>query len=176
MSSLLDITGRTAVVYIVILVGLRLLGKRHLAQISISDFVLILLISNAVQNAMVGDNNSLLGGIAAAATLLVLNYLFTFMMYRFGFLRRAVEGDQVVLIYDGHIVEDNLQQERISHDELQAIIREHGVDSISEVHGAILEVDGSISVVPKAIGNAKPQSFNAHRKRTKFNRQDKAGS
>jgi len=162
----LDIVVRSAVVYIVVILGLRLLGKKHVAQLSIIDLVLILLLSNAVQNAMVGDDSSLVGGILAAATLLGLNFVFTFILYRFRLADKIFEGTPTLLVHNGQAILSHLAQEKITADELDRVIREHGVDGIKEVKTAVMEVDGTISVVPRAGKEKHIETFKHHR--TKF--------
>jgi len=138
----------TAVVYIFLLTAILLFGKKELTQLSITDLVFILLISNAVQNAMVnGDLKSLSMGIIAAITLFGLNYSLKILMFKSSFLSKLIEGEPVILISDGEIIEENIKKEQITMKELQAAVREHGVEKISEVSVAMLEVDGNISVV-----------------------------
>ncbi|MFI5135910.1 MAG: DUF421 domain-containing protein, partial [Chitinophagales bacterium] len=127
---------------------IRIFGKKELSQLSITDLVFILLISNAVQNAMVnGDWQSFFMGIVAASTLFILNSILKMITYRNPHLRRWIFGQPTVLIEDGKMYSDNLTKEKISEDELMAAIREHGVDKIEDVKLAMLENDGSISVV-----------------------------
>ncbi|MFI5250822.1 MAG: DUF421 domain-containing protein [Bacteroidota bacterium] len=149
MEQIINIVLRCTVVYIVILVGLRIVGKRHVGQLSILDFVLILLVSNAVQNAMVGDNTTLWGGIIAAGTLLLINYLFSLVFYRWGIAERFFEGTPTLLVHNGDIIKPHLAQEKITEEELERAIREHGIDSAREVKTAIMEADGTISVIGK---------------------------
>ncbi|MBI3363766.1 MAG: DUF421 domain-containing protein [Ignavibacteriae bacterium] len=162
----LDIILRSAAVYAVVILGLRLLGKKHVAQLSIIDLVLILLISNAVQNAMVGDDSSLIGGIVAAATLLVVNYILTIVLYRFRLADKLFEGTPTLLVHNGSAIHTHLAQEKITADELERVIREHGIDGIAEVKSAIMEVDGTVSVVPRAGNEKHIETFKRHR--TKF--------
>lgn len=143
----LIIAGSSAAVYIFIVVAIRLFGKKELAQLSIIDLVFILLISNAVQNAMVGPDTSLLGGLCAAGTLFAMNFLLKYAMYRFPLLSTAIQGHAIMLIYNGQVLDDNLVKARISVNELEEAAREHGVKSITEVNLAVLEVDGNISVL-----------------------------
>jgi len=149
MNQILDIALRTGVVYVIILGGLRLLGRSHLSQLSILDFVLILLLSNAAQNAMVGSDTSLAGGIIAVCTLLALNFLISFFSYRSRRLGALFEGTPTVLIHDGTVRDDNLRREQISHEELLRALREHGITEIADVKIALLESDGMISVIPR---------------------------
>lgn len=139
---------RTVLVYAGVLVILRLAGKRELGQLTVFDLVLILLIANAVQNAMVGPDTSLQGGLVAAAVLVVCNTVVAVVRLRGGVWGRLIEGAPTVLIADGHLVSPGLRRERLDVDDLERILREHGVASVSDVRMAILETDGSISIVP----------------------------
>ena len=134
-------------VYIFIIAAIRLFGKKELSQLSVIDLVFILLISNSVQNAMVGSNVSLSGGLAAAAALFVTNYIFKQLMYRFPKFSKAIQGEAIMLVYGGKLAEKNLEKARITKDELMEAIREHGVSDIADVDLAILEIDGNISVL-----------------------------
>ena len=152
-SDIIDVVIRTAAVYLVILLGLLILGKKELSQISVTDLVFILLISNAVQNAMVGDNTTLSGGLVAAGVLFLLNFTFRRLNYTSKSLRKIIEGEPVLLIYEGKLQSRNLQKESITEEELMAALREHGVARIEEVKLAMLEIDGNISVVSKDFVN-----------------------
>jgi uncharacterized membrane protein YcaP (DUF421 family) len=147
-TSLLEIVLRSAVVYLIILVGFRLAGKRHISQLSLLDFALILLVSNAVQNAMVGTDTSLLGGIIAAFTLIAINVVLTRVFFQDERIAKFIVGEPRLLIRNGQYVTSNLAREAIRPEELEEQIREHGFNDISKVRTAILEVDGSISVIP----------------------------
>ncbi len=165
LSSILDIAARSAIIYIVVVVGLRLLGKRHVAQLSLIDFVLILLISNAVQNAMVGNDSSLLGGVVAAVTLLLLNVAFSTVLYRWTRLDALLEGNPTLLVHNGRAIRKHLEQERITEEELERAIREHGIGTIGEVRNAVMELDGSISVVPRTGEEKHIETFKHRRTR-----------
>jgi uncharacterized membrane protein YcaP (DUF421 family) len=138
---------RCVVVYVVLLVALRLTGKRQLGQFTPFDFAVLLIVSNAVQNAMIGPDTSLVGGIVGAATLFGLNYLLSELSARYNFLGQEVLGTPTVLIDDGHLITENLRRERVNADDVLMAMREHGVDDISKVKHAVLETDGSISIV-----------------------------
>jgi uncharacterized membrane protein YcaP (DUF421 family) len=146
-TELFEIIFRVVVVYLVVLVGLRLTGKREVGQMTPFDLVLLLLIANAVQNAMTGPDTSLTGGLVAAATLLLVNAGVTRLVWRNKKLRRVVEGDPTLLIYEGRIIAAHLEQERIATADIQQALREHGVAAIADVYMATLEIDGSISVL-----------------------------
>jgi uncharacterized membrane protein YcaP (DUF421 family) len=141
------IIGSTLAVYLFIVIAIRLFGKKELAQLSVVDLVFILLISNAVQNAMVGPDATLLGGLVAASTLFLVNYLLKYMQYRFPQFGKLVQGDATMLVYQGKLLESHMKKAKITTDELMEAVREHGVKSIEEVDLAIMEVDGSISVL-----------------------------
>lgn len=134
-------------VYLFIVAAIRLFGKKELSQLSVVDLVFILLISNSVQNAMVGSNSTLSGGLVAAGALFITNYLFKLLLYRFPKLDKLVEGDTMLLIYKGKLIRRNVIKAKLTMNELQEAIREHGVSKIEEVDLAVLEVDGNISVL-----------------------------
>ena len=139
---------RTAVVYVVLWLLLRLAGKRELGQMSLFDLVVLLVISNAVQNAMVGPDTSLTAGLLAAATLLAMNWLVDRSALRSPWLRQRLVGSPTLLIHDGVLLPDHLRREGLTPDEVMQALREHGVGGVEEVRDAVLEVDGTISVVP----------------------------
>jgi len=143
-----NIVLRTAIIYLVILIGLRLAGKREIGQMTVFDLVVLLLIANAVQNAMVGPDTSLAGGVLAAVVLLVLNAVVARLRLRWPRLRRIVEGSPTLLALRGEVITDHLRREGLDQETLEAALREHGVADLSEVEMAVLEIDGSISVVP----------------------------
>jgi uncharacterized membrane protein YcaP (DUF421 family) len=142
---LIQIAVRTAVIYAVVLIGVRLSGKREVGQMTPFDLTLLLLISNAVQNAMTGPDTSLLGGVVAASTLLVLNYTIAELSGGNRRFRKFVQGQPSLLIHDGQIIAAHMAKEHVSMDELQRALREHGIASYHDVALAVLEVDGSIS-------------------------------
>ncbi len=146
-SGLLDVVARTAIVYVAILVILRAAGKREVGQLSILDLALLLLIANAVQNAMVGSNVSVAAGLTAAVTLVVLDRVLGMIEGRSTRVRRAVEGEPRLLIRNGIVLARALDREGITDDELLAALRQHGVASVGEVELAVLETSGAISVI-----------------------------
>jgi uncharacterized membrane protein YcaP (DUF421 family) len=148
---------RTVVVYVFILVGFRLSGKREVGQLAPYDFALILLIANAVQNAMVGPDTSLMGGIAAAAVLLVLNWVLGVLAARNRRMERLLRGRAHVLVLRGHVYQDALDSEHVTHQDLMQTLRAHGCCTIADCRLAVLEVDGSISVVAEPAQGA-PQT------------------
>jgi uncharacterized membrane protein YcaP (DUF421 family) len=134
-------------IYLFIVVFIRIFGKKELAQLSVIDLVFILLISNAVQNAMVGSDSTLVGGLVAAASLFIVNYFFKFVIYKFPQFSNVLQGSSLLLIYKGELHQKNLTKARITLQELEEAIREHGVSKVSEVDLAVLEVDGNISIL-----------------------------
>lgn len=156
-SVLLNIALRTTVVYLAVLVGLRLTGKRQLGQLSAFDFVLLLIIANGVQNAMVGPDTSLAGGLVAAAVLLFWHSVLDRVRRSSRSAARILGGSAVLLIYRGRILHDHLTREHITSDELLQALREHGVGSVDQVRVAALEPDGAVSVIREdEMGAAKP--------------------
>lgn len=146
-NTLIEIVLRTTIIYVVVLIGIRITGKREVGQLTPFDLVLLLLIANAVQNAMTGPDTSVIGGIIAAATLLVVNTLMSRVVLRHKRIRRIVEGTPTLLIHAGNVLTKNLEKEHITLQELDQALREHGVSSTADVYIATLEIDGSISVI-----------------------------
>lgn len=147
MNPILDVVVRSVCVYLFMVIAIRLFGKNQLSQLNAGDVVLLLLISNAVQNAMVGENTSLEGGLVAALVLFVANFIVKRLMFSNRKFESFMEEDPVVLIKDGKVDENALNKVKISKDELEEAVREHGVDGIKKVKLSILEVDGNISVI-----------------------------
>ena len=144
---LLQIVLRTGVIYLLVLIGVRLSGKREVGQMTPFDLTLLLLLSNSVQNAMTGPDTSLAGGAVAATTLLVLNYLVAEVSGANRRFRKYIQGEPSLLIHDGVVMEAHMAKEHVSMDELERALREHGVATYKEAALAVLEVDGSISVL-----------------------------
>jgi len=142
---ILEIVLRTIVIYLVVLIGVRLSGKREVGQMTPFDLVLLLLISNSVQNAMTGPDTSVIGGIAAAANLLLLNYLIAELSGTNRRFRKVIEGQPTLLVHDGQLLTAHLTKEHVSMDELERSLREHGINNYHDVALAVLEVDGAIS-------------------------------
>jgi uncharacterized membrane protein YcaP (DUF421 family) len=145
---------RGVVVYAFLLALLRLTGKRQIGQLAPFDLVLLLVLSNAVQNSMNAGDNSLVGGLISATTLVVLNYLVGLATYRSKRLEAIVEGRPQVLIHDGKLFEEVMAGAKLNHHELQAALRQAGCTCVEEVRSAILENNGAISVVTGRIGRA----------------------
>lgn len=143
----LIIMGKSTLVYLFIILAIRIFGKKELAQLSVVDLVFILLISNSVQNAMVGDNTSLPGGMVAAMGLFIANYILKRLLNRWDWFNKAVQGEKIILVHDGTVIEKGLREAQMSREELEMAVREHGVKKIDDVNLAILEVDGNVSIL-----------------------------
>jgi uncharacterized membrane protein YcaP (DUF421 family) len=135
---------RTILVYAFLLIGLRLAGKRELSQLNSFDLVVLLLLSNTVQNAIIGNDNSLIGGLIGAGTLLVLNALLVRTLYHFGKLD-VVEGSPETLIRNGRLVQKHLEREMITVAEIESAARRQGIDSLAQVRECRLETGGALS-------------------------------
>jgi uncharacterized membrane protein YcaP (DUF421 family) len=146
----MEIAGKTALIYVFLVVGLRLLGKRELGQMTIYDVVLIIVLANSVQNAMVGSDNTLVGGIVAAVTLLVLNRLFTIVLASSKHVSRLMIGEPSLIVRDGQLIISHMRKEGVTRNQVMAALREHGLTKLEDAEIAVLEVDGTISVVPRA--------------------------
>jgi uncharacterized membrane protein YcaP (DUF421 family) len=140
---------RAAAIYLVLLLGLRVFGKREVGQFTLFDLVFVLLVANAVQPAMTGRDLSLGGGFIIIATLLTLNFTVARLRIRFPIIERALESRSVVVARDGRWIGQKLKHEGITAEEALAALREHGIDAVDETKMVVLEADGSLSVVPK---------------------------
>jgi uncharacterized membrane protein YcaP (DUF421 family) len=147
ISVLLTIALRTTVVYLALLLGLRLTGTRQLGQMSTFDLVLLLIISNAVQNAMVGPDTTLAGGLVAAAVLIGWHTVIDRLRRRSRGVARWLSGEGVMLINHGVVLEEHARRAGISRDDLLQALREHGEPHVCHAGHAVLEPDGAISVI-----------------------------
>ena len=138
---------RSLLVFAFLVVALRLGGKRQLAQINVLDLAVLLLVSNALQNAMIGNDDSLLGGVLGASTLFAVNYAFVHLTYRNARASRVLEGSPRVLLEDGRPIERALHHEAMTRAELGSIVRERGFASLDEVALIVLEPNGHIAVM-----------------------------
>jgi uncharacterized membrane protein YcaP (DUF421 family) len=140
---------RPVVVYIFLIIGLRLAGKRELAQLNPLDLIVLLTLSNTVQNAIIGDDNSVTGGLLGATTLLAINYVVVRFLYRHERIERLVEGDSVTLVANGELQHPSCAREFITVEELESAARRQGLENLAAVKTAILEPGGTITFVPK---------------------------
>ncbi len=149
---------RGVAVYLFLLVLLRVTGKRQVGQMSPFDLVLLLVLSNAVQNSMNGGDTSLVGGLVSAAALVALNFVLGLITLRSKKLEALVEGRPQLLVHNGQLFEDVLASAQLTHHELQAALRQAGCTSVNEVRCAMLETNGGISVVKRDPDAAPPDS------------------
>jgi uncharacterized membrane protein YcaP (DUF421 family) len=140
---------RPVIVYAFLVVSLRLSGKRELVQLNPFDLVVLLTLSNTVQNAIIGDDNSVSGGLIGAASLLIINYIVVRFLYGHSKLEQLVEGQSDVLIEKGQVQMDRLKRELISRAQLEAAARKQGFDDLSEIDKCVLEPSGTLAFVAK---------------------------
>ena len=147
MNPYIDITLRSVAVYFFMIIALRIFGKKELSQLNTADVILILLISNSVQNAMVGANTSLYGGIIAAFSLFLINFIFKKVMLKSKLIKELVQDKPEVLIHNGKIEFKTLARLGITSEELEEAMREHGIEYYKDVKLAMFEIDGNISII-----------------------------
>lgn len=140
---------RALLVYLFLILLLRVTGKRQVGQLAPFDLVLLLVLSNAVQNSMNGGDNSLIGGVISATTLVLINLAVGVVTHRSKKLEGIIEGHPQVLIHNGKLYQEIMTAARLTHHELHAALRQGGCACVDDVHMAVLENNGSISVVPK---------------------------
>jgi uncharacterized membrane protein YcaP (DUF421 family) len=163
MEGYLLIALKSIAVYVFIVAAIRLFGKKEFAQLSIVDLVFILLISNSVQTAMVGTDTSLEGGLVAALALFVVNFIFKKITLGRPEIAHLIDGDPVLLVYNGQLKAGGLAKAQITIEQLESVIREHGVEDISEVDLAMFEVDGNISVISDNFKKTSRRRRKGHR-------------
>lgn len=146
--SLLNLLVRAVVVYFSILLLLRIGGKRQMGQMEATEFVAILLISNAVQNSMNGGDNSLAAGIFLATVLIASSSLVTYLTFKSRMMRNLFEGTPTLLIHKGKIIPKNIAKEFLSESEVRTLLRKQGFHHLPDVEVAILEADGTLSITP----------------------------
>lgn len=163
-SHVLEVIVRTLVVYLGLLLALRLAGKREVGQMKPFDLVTLLIISNAVQNAMVGPDTSLIGGLVAAGVILLLNFTIGNLRQHSRLAQQVFEGAPALLVHDGRFVLEHIREENVTETDVLQAMREHGIDDLSKVQSAVLEVDGTISIIPK-------EQATVHKSQRRFRRQ-----
>jgi uncharacterized membrane protein YcaP (DUF421 family) len=136
---------RTIIIYAALIIGLRLAGKRELAQLNPFDLVVLLTISNTVQNAIIGNDNTVVGGVIGVATLLLINYLVVRFVYSNGKIEKIVEGSEDVLIDHGVLQKKVLDREMVSVNELEIAAHKQGIKSLDDVEQAVMDPEGEIS-------------------------------
>ncbi len=147
MNPYFDVIVRSTIVYLFMVIALRIFGKKELSQLNTADVILILLISNSVQNAMVGNNTTLSGGMAAATVLFAINFILKKLMFKYKKFSEFMLEKPEILIHDGTLDFKNLSKLNISSDEIKEAMREHGVEHFKDVKLAMLEIDGNISII-----------------------------
>ena len=147
MNPYIDITLRSVAVYFFMIIALRIFGKKELSQLNTADVILILLISNSVQNAMVGADTSLYGGIIAAFSLFFINFIFKKVMLKSKFIKGLVQEKPEILIHNGKTEFKTLARLGITSEELEEAMREHGIEYYKDVKLAMFEIDGNISII-----------------------------
>jgi uncharacterized membrane protein YcaP (DUF421 family) len=162
----IEIVVRTAIIYLLFLVFLRLSGKRQLGQFTLFDIALVLLAANALQPALTGPDQSVTGGLIIVVTIFSLNRLVAEARVRIPMVRRLLEFEPTVIGRDGQWLTDELEKQGIDLDDVQAALREHGLERVEQMKWAALEEDGSISIVP-ADGEENPAS---RRRRRRYKR------
>ncbi|MFN2464663.1 MAG: DUF421 domain-containing protein [Candidatus Dormibacteria bacterium] len=140
---------RCTAIYLALLLGFRLFGKREVGQMTLFDLIVVLLVANAVQPAMTGPDASITGGLIIIATLLVLNGVISFVRVRVPWFNRIVEPQPVVVAQDGKWNREELKKQELTDEEALAALREHGLDNVTQTKQVVLEADGSLSVVPR---------------------------
>jgi len=141
---------RPIIVYFVLVILLRVFGKRELAQLNPFDLVVLLTLSNSVQNAIIGDDNSVTGGVIGAVTLLATNYLVVRFLFRHRRLDQMIEGEPTVLVSDGHVHRQEMAREMMSRSELEVVMRRQGFDGLNAVDEVVLEPGGAFVIKGKS--------------------------
>jgi uncharacterized membrane protein YcaP (DUF421 family) len=156
---------RSVLIYLALLVALRLFGKREVGQFTLYDLVLILLVANAVQPAMTGPDTSLGGGLVIIVTLILLNFVIG-RLDRLGLFHRLLEPEPTIIVRNGRYLDRNLRREGVEREEVESAIREHGLEGVSDVQMAVLEPDGTISIVGRdaAVEHTKRRVRYRHRR------------
>lgn len=167
MDEIFSIAARSVTVYLFFVLAIRLFGKKELTQLSVIDLVFILLISNSVQNAMIGGSTTLTSGIIAATSLFAINFILKNLIYKSERLSSFLQGNPLMLIYKGKVIKEHLNQAKITQEEIEAAVREHGVEKVCQVDLAVLEVDGNISVLSENFSHRTVRKRKAHKVVTK---------
>lgn len=144
---------KTVIVFAVIGTALRLLGKREASQLNVYDLAMLMALANAVQNAMTAGRGNLGIGLVTSATVVLTAWALSRLMVRPPTAERLITGSPSLLVYNGHLMADRLRRERLTVEDLDAALRAYGLTDLSQVRTAVLEVDGSISMIPKSPGD-----------------------
>ncbi|HLI57755.1 MAG TPA: YetF domain-containing protein [Actinomycetota bacterium] len=144
---------KTVIVFAVIGTALRLLGKREASQLNVYDLAMLMALANAVQNAMTAGRGNLAIGLVTSATVVLTAWALSRLMVRSPAAERLITGSPSLLVYNGHLMADRLRRQRLTVEDLDAALRAYGLTDLSQVRTAVLEVDGSISMIPKGLGD-----------------------
>jgi uncharacterized membrane protein YcaP (DUF421 family) len=147
LTPLLDAAGSTAFIYLFLVTGLRLVGRRQLGQLTVIDLIVVLVLGSAVETAMIHGNTSLLVGLVSAATLLIVNRLLTLVLRRSPRLRHLVNGGPILLVNHGRVVHEHLVRVGLTEADLEEALRSRGYAGTAGVRAAVLETDGTVSVI-----------------------------
>ena len=147
-ANILELVIRASVLYLGLILGFRVLSRREMGSLELSDMLLVVLIADGVQNGLTGEYQSVTGGLVVAATLIGWNYALEALAYRFTFVRNLLSPSQLKLIEKGRMLRRNMRKEFISEDELRSQLRAQGIEDFGEVRLACLEPDGELSVFP----------------------------
>jgi uncharacterized membrane protein YcaP (DUF421 family) len=142
------IAARTGIVFLACVFGLRLLGQRQIGQVNIYDLAMVMALANAVQNAMTSGTGNLSTGITCAGVLIMLGRIGSSLMTRWPKIEHNICGTATIVVSQGQIVASHLRRSGITEDQLQSALRQHGYSDMSKVQMAVLEIDGSLSIVP----------------------------
>ena len=150
---------RSLVIYVFLLVMFRIIGKRQVGQMTPFDLIVLLILSNVLQNAMIGPDNSILGGLIGATTILAANWMVSRAAFSSKLFERTVEGVPTLLVHQGVPIEANLRHESLSREDLLANLRSQGIFNLSDVRAAVLETSGKVSVLRREpdAGSGKSQ-------------------
>lgn len=148
---------RAVAVYLFLLVAIRIFGRRELGQLTAFDVIVLLTISNILQNAMIGNDNSVTGGLIGAFVLLSANLLLAYVVFRRPLVQRLVEGEARILIRDGQVLTDSLRKELLTEQDLLSAVRRSGLERFEDVHLAVSESNGMISVIPRERAEGSPR-------------------
>lgn len=148
---------RTGLVLIVLIAGIRAFGKRHLGELNVQDILMVLMMANAVQNSMTTGNGSLSVALVSASALILMGWMIGRLVTGQPSLEKGLLGSPVVIVHDGRILQRNLRREKLTENEVLAAVRKQGISGLDDVRLVVLEVDGSLSVVPKDDPN-EPES------------------
>ena len=163
---LASIATRTVIVMVFLAVGLRLLGKRQIGQMNLFDLALIMLVANAVQNAMTNGNGNLSVGIVSSTALLIAGRTLTAFLLRNPKLEKHVIGSPTILINEGEFVKDHMKREHVTEEQVMAAMRSHSICELDEVAMAVLEIDGTISIVPREAEQHRTKKRVSHFRKT----------